>query len=258
MAIILPSLDLAKLKASSIICLANTKNLAFGWYMYQEENDGRLVGGRMESVDEEGRPIGWIRVPCDIDGNPMGYTQVSPPVTDEDEIRGIKAGSLYPYLKNPDVYHCPSDNMRVSIYDRTGIFVTYAIARCLNGWALDTEIQIWKFDEIIRPSERYVFVETAEARNWNMGASFVMGAPEYTGETKWGWWGPMAVNHGDSSVLGFCDGHSEIRKWRDRFTIERVNKLHEAGVTLYGIEYPPPDQVSDIQYMADGWAYRHE
>jgi prepilin-type processing-associated H-X9-DG protein len=85
-----------------------------------------------------------------------------------------------------------------------------------------------------------------------------MGAPEYTGNEMWGWWGPMAINHGDSSVLGFCDGHSEVRKWRDRFTIERVYKLIQEGVTLYGIEYPPPDQVSDIQYMADGWPYRHE
>jgi len=258
MVILLPALNLAKRKASAIVCLANTKNLAVGWYMYQEENDGRLVGGRMESVDEKGRPIGWIRTPRDINGNPSGYTQVTPPVTDEDEIRGIEAGSLYPYLKDPDVYHCPGDNIRKSIYDGTGVFVTYAIARCLNSFSPGTKTQIRNFSEITRPSERYVFVETAEARNWNMGASFVMAAPEYTGRSEWGWWGPMAVNHGDSSILGFCDGHSEIRKWRDRFTIERVDKLHRAGVGLYGQEYPPPDEVSDIQYMADGWAYRHK
>ena len=69
---------------------------------------------------------------------------------------------------------------------------------------------------------------------------------------------PMAINHGDSSVLGFFDGHSEIREWRDRLTIERVDKLLRMGVTRYGIDYPTPDQISDIQYMADGWAYRHK
>ena len=62
----------------------------------------------------------------------------------------------------------------------------------------------------------------------------------------------MAVNHGDSSVLGFCDGHAEVRKWRDRFTIEHVDKLITQGVALYGIEYPPDNQTSDIDYMVVG------
>jgi hypothetical protein len=102
-----------------------------------------------------------------------------------------------------------------------------------------------------------VFVEAAETRNWNSSHHFVIGAPERTNLTTWGWWGPIAINHGDSSVLGFCDGHSEIRRWRDRFTIERVDKLLKSGVTLYGIEYPPADQTLDIEYMATGWAYRY-
>lgn len=117
--------------------------------------------------------------------------------------------------------------------------------------------QIRTFGEIKRPATRYVFVESAETRNWNSSHHFVLGAPEYTGDTRWGWWGPMAINHGDSSVLGFCDGHSEIRKWRDPFTIERVDKLITQGVANYGIEYPPADQTLDIDYMASGWAYRH-
>jgi hypothetical protein len=120
-------------------------------------------------------------------------------------------------------------------------------------------LQIKRFDEISLPATRYVLVESAETRNWNSSHHFVMGAPEYTGIIgEWGWWGPMAVNHGDSSVLGFCDGHSEVRKWRDRFTIERVDKLIREGVTQYGIEYCPAGQTLDIGYMASGWPYRYK
>jgi prepilin-type N-terminal cleavage/methylation domain-containing protein len=264
-AIIMPALNLAKKKASTTVCLSNTKNLALGWYMYMGENDGRIMSS--EDTAEEVKPdgtrkfVGWIGVPRDESGALMTNTQASPPVTDEDEIRGIKAGLLYPYLKDARTYHCPGDKMRKSLYDHTGVFVTYSIPMCLysvtNPASTSYKLQIRRYGEIANPSRRYVFVEAAETRNWNASHHFVIGAPEYTNLTTWGWWGPIAINHGDSSVLGFCDGHSELRKWRDRFTIERVDKLLLQGVATYGIEYPPEDQTQDIQYMADGWAYRY-
>ena len=260
MAILVPALHLAKRKASAIVCLANTKNLSMGWYMYAESNDDRIMSSNDRATEAGGNFVGWIGVPRDENGVLLSNTQVSPAVTDEDEIRGIEAGLLFPYVKSPDVYHCPADNQRISMYDETEVFVSYGVPRCLYGSVSGSlyNTQIKTFSEISAPATRYAFVESAETRNWNMAHHFVMGAPEYTGKATWGWWGPMAINHGDSSVLGFCDGHSEIRKWRDRFTIERVYKLLQAGVTLYNIEYPPPDQVSDIQYMANGWAYRHK
>jgi prepilin-type N-terminal cleavage/methylation domain-containing protein len=261
MAILLPALRLAKQQAATSVCLANTKNLALGWYMYMQDNDNRIMSCEDNGVEENGTYVGWIGVPRDASGSELSINQLNPAVTDEDEIRGIKRGLLYPYIKNPDAYHCPADNIRKSIYDKTRVFVTYSIPRCLYG-VLNRSHQLYNaqikiFNEITSPATRYVFVESAETRNWNSSHHFVLGAPEYTGNTRWGWWGPMAINHGDSSVLGFCDGHSEVRRWRDRFTIERVDKLIREGVTLYGIEYPPAGQTLDIDYMAAGWAYRH-
>ena len=262
MAIIMPALSLAKKKAATTACLSNTKNLSLGWYMYMQENDGRIMSCEDNATEPSGKFIGWCGIPRDEGGNRMSETQTEPPVTDEDEIRGIAEGVLFPYVKNPKVYHCPGDNLRKSMYDGTRVFVTYSIPRCLywvtNPGSPDYMHQIRRFDEISSPSTRYVFVESAETRNWNSSHHFVLGAPEYTQLSRWGWWGPMAVNHGDSSVLGFCDGHSEARKWRDRYTIERVDKLLTEGVTQYGIEYPPEGQTSDIDYMAAGWAYRYK
>ena len=255
LAILMPSLNAVKKKASAAVCLVNNKNLSLASYMYQSENDGSLVGGHTDSL-EGGRKVGWIRVPMNAAGNPLASDQTDP-VTDEDEIRGIKAGSLFPYFEDPDLLHCPGDNIRRSIYDGTKVFVSYAIPRCLNGGGTSKK-QIKKFDKIKRPAEKYAFVETAEERNWNYGASFVMAAPEYdTGRSDFGWWGPMALNHGDSSILGYCDGHAEVRKWRDQFTIDRVEKLARQNVALYGQEWPPADQTADIDFMENGWAYRH-
>ncbi|MHC4120267.1 MAG: type II secretion system protein [Planctomycetota bacterium] len=260
MGIILPALNSVKRKAATTVCLSNTKNLSLGWYMYMADNDGRIMSSEDTGTDRNGNYVGWCGVPLDANGNRMSNTQTSPAVTDEDEIRGIQEGVLYAYVQDAGAYHCPADNVRKSMYDQTTVFVSYGVPMCLYGYpnpsAARYSTQIRRFDEISRPATRYVFVESAETRNWNSSHHFVIGAPEYTGNPEWGWWGPMAVNHGESSVLGFCDGHSEVRKWRDRFTIERVDKLITQGVTTYGIEYPPAGQTADIDYMASGWAYQ--
>ena len=259
MAIIMPALNLVKKKAATTACLSNTKNLSLGWYMYMSDNDGRIMSCEDTGREPGGNFVGWCGLPRDVGGNVISNNQqTSPAVTDEDEIRGIKEGVLFPYVKNPDVYHCPADNQRKSLYDGTTVFVSYGMPFCLyRNTSPGYSQQIRRFDEITAPSTRYNFVESAETRNWNSGHHFVLGTPEQTNLDTWGWWGPMAVNHGNASVLGFCDGHSEVRKWRDPFTIERVYKLIDQGATSYGIEYPPEGQTQDIDYMAKGWAYRH-
>lgn len=259
LSILVPSLALVKRKAATAVCLINTKHLSMGWFMYQEENDGNIMSCNDYRYDETGNFVGWVGVPRDKNGDLMGNTQTSPPVTDDDEIRGIEDGVLYDYLESPDGYHCPMDNVRVSRYDKTKIFVTYGVPECLYRVNNSNE-QIRKFQEISSPGMRYNFVESAEPRNWNVSHHFVLGSPRVTGSNLWAWWGPMAINHGDSSVLGFCDGHSETRVWRDPFTRERTLKLEDPNVDSYGWGegFPPADQQSDINYMAAGWAYRHK
>jgi prepilin-type N-terminal cleavage/methylation domain-containing protein/prepilin-type processing-associated H-X9-DG protein len=261
MAVIMPALNLARQKAASAVCMSNTKNLSLGWLMYMEENNGRIMSAVDNATEPGGRYVGWIGIPRTENGTLCSINQTSPAVTDEDEIRGIEVGLLYPYVKNPAVYNCPADKIRKSLYDGTRVFVSYSIPNCLYGTPNDSSAnysrQIRRFMEITSPSTRYIFVEAGETRNWNSSHHFVIGSPEHTNLNAWGWWGPIAINHGKGSILGFADGHSEVRRWRDRFTIDRVEKLIVTGATNYGIEYPPADQTQDIDYMAAGWAYRH-
>jgi prepilin-type processing-associated H-X9-DG protein len=167
---------------------------------------------------------------------------------------------LHPYLKAPKVFNCPADKVK-SLYDGGEKFVTYAIPSCLYGFGgTDSyfKYQVKLYSEITSPSDRYNFVETAEERNYTIAGHFVLGAPEYRSGGAWAWWGPMAINHGDSSVLGFCDGHAEIHKWQDAFTKQRVSKLSQKKTDLYNIEDAPADQQTDIMFMAKGWAYRYK
>src|SRR5882672_4250088 len=43
-ALLLPALSKAKLKAMGATCLSNQKQLALGWMMYADDNQGRIVG----------------------------------------------------------------------------------------------------------------------------------------------------------------------------------------------------------------------
>ena len=257
--IIIPALQMARKKGAASACMANVKSLSLGWFMYQLDNSSRIMSAKMEA-QENGRTVGWIGTPREFDGTPLpgsAMRQVSP-VTDEHEIRGIEQGVLYPYVRAPKAYHCPRDELR-SKYDRTPHFVSYGLAACLYGYEKGEarhDRQILSANQIISPAVRYNFVEVADMRNWNMQGRFIFGAPEYTGQSQGMWWKPMAVNHGDSGVLGFGDGHAEVHKWRDSFTIERVARLIRDNVDSYGTAAPPPDQQSDISYMARGWAYR--
>ena len=259
MAVLMPALRLARQQAATGQCLSNVKNLSLGWYMYMGENDSRIMSSE-DNAMLNGTFVGWIGVPRDENGTLLGIRQTDPEVTDEDEIRGIEAGLLFPYIKSPGAYHCPSSFV-TSLYDLSRVFVSYSIPTFLYGQtnrnAGDYHEQIRNFNDIKSPSTSYVFVESGETRNWNSSHHFVMAAPEFTNQPTWGWWGPMAVNHGNGSVLGFADGHADVRKWRDRYTIERVDKLITSGATNYGQDYPPPEQHLDIDYMARGWAYRH-
>ena len=261
--ILIPSLRLAKQKAASIVCMTNAKNLSLAWFMYKEDSGSWIMSAQMDGTEDSGNNVRWIGTPRDINGSLLSITQANPPVTDEDEIRGIEKGRLDSYVKSPDAYTCPADRVK-SKYDGTEKLVTFAVANCLYGSPRSSSTyykkQIRKFDEITSPAMRYVFVETAETRNWTMSGHFVMGAPEYTGNTSgdWAWWGPMAVNHGNSSVLGFCDGHGEVHAWKDAFTKARIDKLIAQNTDLYNQEYPPYGQVEDIAYMAQGWAYRYK
>lgn len=219
------------------------------------------MSAQMQGTEPGGTRVGWIGQPYNTTSGDRTIDAASPIVTDEDEIRGAEWGVLYEYIKSPNTYHCPGDKLRKSRYDLTTVFVSYVVPSCLYGFINPTNSmynkQVRKYSDITSPSMRYVFVESAEERNWNMSGWFSLGSPEWTGNGTWGWWGPMAINHGDSSTLGFVDGHSEVRKWRDDYTRERVTKLSSLGTTTYNIEYPPAGQTEDIEYIARGWPYRY-
>ena len=251
LSIIVPAVRMAKRKAGAAVCLTNVKNFSLAWYAYQGENDGKLM-------NPDPGPNSWVDHPFREDGTYCDAWAVSPPVTDEDEKRGIARGLMYTWgsIDNFDVYHCPVD-MRRSKRDQTSILRSYAIAACLGK-------SIRKFHEITQPAIRYNFVEEADGRNFNEGTWDFYTSKDPKGRGFAFWRDPISVSHGFGSVLGFCDGHAEVHQWVDPQTRLRLTYYMERGdINGYGYEgglnqafQRDSTQVTDTEYMERGRAYR--
>lgn len=259
MSIVMPGLNMAKRKAASAACLSNARQMSMAWYMYQDENSGKIMSCLMEDVGTQTYcKEGWIGKPHgagDTANSSLLLTAGLPPVTDQDEIRGVEKGKLYAYLENPDVFHCPADKLRKDIAGE-GMFVSYAIPACLN-YPGDNDIK--KYTQITAPGNRFNFVETGEygSRNWAWGGYWLMAVPKNPGE-PWGLHEPLAISHGNSAVFGFVDGHAEVHHWNDSIVLDHYMKADgmQPG-ELYGVTYATDGTISDdISWLSTGWADR--
>jgi prepilin-type N-terminal cleavage/methylation domain-containing protein/prepilin-type processing-associated H-X9-DG protein len=250
MAILLPALQRARKQASGSACLANVKSISTAWSMYYLDNDDFIV----YSWVSPGQRNAWVQVPQDEAGNAV------PPQDDivvcslEDKIRGIERGLIFPYVGlTYKGYHCPAD--RRKNFGTEG-YRSYSMIACLNGYPKGNSLykyQIRKCGEIRSPGEKYMLVEEADTRGYN--SDWWTLATRERGYDPVQWWSPLAVWHGDSSTLGFCDGHAELHRWREELTIELGRKMVPKG-TMYGITTVPANNRTDIDYMDRGWAYK--
>src|ERR1035437_9673554 len=91
-ALLLPALGQAKVKAQTIKCLSNIKQLQLCWLMYPDDNNDMRPPNNPGVIS--GGPPGneaWI------------YGDVEVDITTDN----IKAGVLYKYNTAPEIYVCP-------------------------------------------------------------------------------------------------------------------------------------------------------
>lgn len=222
MAVLIPALRAAKAAATGSVCVSNLHSLAMAWFTYSIENNDKIVNGNVSSSNFARRTY-WVTPPMDISGNYIGN---SPLCDIEDKKRGIRDGTLFPYTKDVEVYHCPADKRyrrapgHPTANNADGGYRSYSIPDGANGDPKNT-YNIARYSQINKPAEKYVFIEENDSRGWNKG-SWVL--EDYDTLTKFDWTDQVASWHNEKSTLGWADGHANVHRWVDKRTIEMAQE----------------------------------
>ena len=209
MAILMPALNRAKEQGKRAACLNNLKQLTLGWIMYADENDGRLVNGATgfsnsnQAWGDHRNELAWV----DTFNNSNWDVQ----------IKGIRDGALWPYVKNENLYRCSTG--------RRGQALTYSIMFSMNAvnhtWTQGVKgAHVKKMTEI-RPNTamRLVFIDEGFMTSDGY-------AVYYRSET---WFDNPPVRHGDGVTVSFADGHTDHWKWKGDDTIKHARDMENSN-----------------------------
>jgi len=256
MAILLPSLQAAKRLAASSGCLANEKTLLTAWIMYADDNDGLLVSNRA-CYDTATDTSPWVHRPKDFAGNDLPDNPAPPTITDEDRFRGVRAGTLWKYIKDVGAYHCPGDNRRSTQRPPRDCWRSYSISYAFaNSGHAYREYE--KLHEISNGAFYYVFVEeehNGSRYGENEGGWALRGVEQPFNPGAWAFYDPLASYHLKSSTFGFADGHADRRKWVDKRTLEFIETNKHDPASHSGIQTSSPDN-EDLRWLIEHFIAR--
>ncbi len=196
-AMLLPALTRAKLRAQSIHCLSNTKQLQLAYEMYATDNANRVMDNSVTGVSSPGAQA-WIK------GNVQDYVT--------DYVDHPRQGVLFPYNTSLGIYRCPSSKAFVKglgwgssaqvPHNRS-----YSVSVWLGSNLTPPELIAQKYSVIRNPIRTSVFIEENQI-------SIDNGAIGFNRTNVGGVWNLPSNRHNSAGNLSFLDGHSETFRWR--------------------------------------------
>lgn len=166
--ILLPSLTEARNRAKSVICRSNLKEMALGFMMYLEDNDGYVFPLVHFGRDDKGE-LGkyWY----------FGFEKVGSLSMPEGSRKIDRSlAKLYPYIREYDsVEICPAFPYQKGNYKPkyTTRWMTYGINAELSPNMTFPGREVVKFEKKIKSAHKAVlFADTAQVNYWQLPASF--------------------------------------------------------------------------------------
>jgi prepilin-type N-terminal cleavage/methylation domain-containing protein/prepilin-type processing-associated H-X9-DG protein len=206
-ALLLPALSGAKVKAQTITCLNNTKQVGLAWIMYADDNNGTLA--LPDGQGGEGA-FDWVK-------GGLNFAANNP---DNTNIAYLLQGALGPYVKTPAVYKCVADMSQVTegttkLPRVRTISMSQAFTVAGEGWLESGYRHYTKVTDMTVPGPVNLWVMIDESPDSVNDAAFAVNMLPYGGI----WRDIPSVLHNGGCAFTFGDGHSEIHKWKDSRTL---------------------------------------
>ncbi|MGE3309044.1 MAG: prepilin-type N-terminal cleavage/methylation domain-containing protein [Limisphaerales bacterium] len=207
--LLLPVLAKAKSAATGIACGSNTRQIAFGWLLYADDREGRLV------PNHPGRNGGWVSGNLDFYGDNSDNTNRTL-LTDP------RFAKLGPFIQDPRVFKCPADRSEVPTrdgrYSRTrSVAMNAAVGTPVGDseWGtLNGAFRTFReMSQIIGPSPAGLWVLMDEHPDSIDDARFLV---DLSRRGPSGYFHSWPANfHGEGANVAFADGHIERHRWLD-------------------------------------------
>ena len=180
-AILFPVFARAREKARQASCQANVKEIVLAELMYSQDYDETLSFGYSDMTAALGQRYEWVDL-------------------------------LQPYIKNTQIFKCPSDSAAVVVWNTTGLASSYMInARmCTGGWGVSNAA-------VVAPASTVLLCDggcapltglTGPDPNTVREGCWLL-SDWQVGDVNWGYTNPR---HNGTSNVGFADGHVKTMK----------------------------------------------
>jgi len=202
---LLPALGKAKTKAQGIMCLDNTKQLTLAWRLYSDDNSDKLVG--CQDAMANGTRPNWIGGWLDFSGSAVNW----------DVNHDITQSPLWVYCgKSASLFKCPADQAMVQAGTKKLPRVRSNSMSQVFGNGVWLPSGNWRtYDKasiIVLPVKTFLLVdEHPDSINDAAFATQSDGADTQGGARIIDF---PASYHNGACGFSFCDGHSEIHKWK--------------------------------------------
>ncbi len=195
-AILLPALSQTRETTKGVICRNNVRQLMNGFFAYEIDYNNTWPGRSCWSyTDLDNTLCGWIP-----------YARTDNPGLD------IAKGTLFPYIRNRQVYDCPAARhqniagLSYSVSEHIYYNITRGFRPCEWGvWVRDADMRLMIFpkpSQFLRPPSSFVVFVDENYPNDGWFANPCYSRPCLDQ--------PLWI-HNDNASFGFADGHVELR-----------------------------------------------
>jgi prepilin-type N-terminal cleavage/methylation domain-containing protein/prepilin-type processing-associated H-X9-DG protein len=235
--LLLPALSKAKIKALSVNCMSNLKQLQLCHAMYTGDfNDYFVLNYAFATA---GDPEAWVQ------GSGKTNLTTAP----------IESGKLFPYNKSVAIYRCPAvttKTLTVNFQYPQGRIrtITYSMDYNVAGGSGTTPRvgAIFKTSQVINPgpAKKSVFWEE-DPRSIDNGAFGIDSYPSIR------FWNLPASHHSKRCEMSYLDGHVEIWKWKNKNVLaEGVPDPGVGAIVPASDDATNPADIRRMQYTTIG------